>query len=112
MIDANTPRSEMIAYVGHQAFGEDWVKVFAHSLPTFHPDGPRGPLLTSLVEKWAADEMPVPDWVIRAMPSMLTALVEDMRKQASRIESLAVSLLDLEKELLATTKAGRPMYDA
>lgn len=112
MFDDFTARSDMIAQVGHQAFGDDWLNVLAHSLPTFHPEGPRKAISPAMVKQWATGAVPVPDWVVRALPTMLAALVADMRSQALRIEGIVTALVAVEKDLLARGNAARRVYDA
>lgn len=78
---------------GQLLLGPEWQRALARVLGPHHPDGPRESLDPRLVQRWAAQERPVPVWVGPVLGALLSeeavradARIVEMRSLAERLQ--------------------------
>ena len=86
-----------LARAGRLLIGAEWQRPLARVLGPHHPAGPRESLDPRLIQRWAAGERPVPEWVAPVLAPMLD-------KRARQLEELAWQCEDLAAELRGGAK--------
>lgn len=82
----------VLAYVGRLLIGQEWQRALARVLGQIHPDGPRATMDPRLVQRWAAGQVRVPDWVVPKLAELLEKRSAELHEQAREATTLAEQL--------------------
>lgn len=82
--------------VGIALFGSEWKRAMAAALGPYRPRAP-GRVQDSLIYGWASGGVPVPGWVIDALPMVA-------RDRAAELNRMGIAARDLALELAGYTQ--------